>query len=72
MLIEGVGDGLSVGRTYREAPEIDGMVLMPGEAEVGSLIPARIVAAQEYDLIAEFLPKRAQAADQKASDSRVP
>lgn len=57
VLIEGVGDGLSVGRTYREAPEIDGMVLIPGEAQVGSLIPARIVAAQEYDLIAEFLPE---------------
>ncbi|NLG51116.1 MAG: 30S ribosomal protein S12 methylthiotransferase RimO [Chloroflexi bacterium] len=71
VLIEGVGEGLSVGRTYREAPEIDGMVLIPGEAEVGSLVPARIVAAQEYDLIAEFLPQDAQTADQKASDMRV-
>lgn len=53
ILVEGVGDGLSVGRSYREAPEVDGLVLVPGEATVGDLVRARVVAAQEYDLIAE-------------------
>jgi len=53
ILIEGVGDGLSVGRSYREAPEVDGLVLVPGEAAVGDIIRARVVGAQEYDLIAE-------------------
>jgi len=53
ILIEGVGDGLSVGRSYREAPEIDGMVLIAGEEKVGEFVHARIVGAQEYDLIAE-------------------
>lgn len=52
VLIEGVGDGLSVGRSYREAPEIDGLVLVPGEATVGDLVRVRVVAAQAYDLIA--------------------
>jgi len=54
VLVEGVGDGLSVGRSYREAPEIDGLVLVPGETVVGDIIRARVVAAQEYDLIAEM------------------
>jgi ribosomal protein S12 methylthiotransferase len=53
ILIEGVGDGLTIGRSYREAPEIDGMVLLRGEATVGDLVTVRIVEAQEYDLIAE-------------------
>ena len=53
ILIEGVGDGLSLGRSYREAPEIDGMVLIAGEEKVGEFVHARIVGAQEYDLIAE-------------------
>lgn len=55
ILIEGVGDGLSVGRSYREAPEVDGMVLVPGELPVGELVVARVVAAQEYDLVAEAI-----------------
>lgn len=55
VLIEGTGDGLSVGRSYREAPEVDGLVLVPGELTVGALVRARIVAAKEYDLIAEAL-----------------
>jgi len=44
-----------VGRCYRDAPEIDGVVLLPGEAPVGQFVRARIVAAQEYDLIGERL-----------------
>jgi ribosomal protein S12 methylthiotransferase len=52
VLIEGVGDGVSVGRTYRDAPEIDGMVIVEGEAPVGGMIPARITGAMHYDLSA--------------------
>jgi len=54
ILVEGVGDGLTVGRSYREAPEIDGLVLIPGEAQVGEFVQARIVGAEAYDLIAEL------------------
>lgn len=50
MLVEGAGDGISVGRTYRDAPEIDGLVLVEGEAEMGDLIPVVITEASEYDL----------------------
>lgn len=55
ILVEGVGEGLTVGRTYRDAPEIDGMVLMAGELAVGEFVRGRIVGAQEYDLIAEVI-----------------
>lgn len=50
VLIEGNGDGLSVGRSYRDAPEIDGMVIVDGEVPVGELIPVRISGAMAYDL----------------------
>ncbi|MCB9007081.1 MAG: hypothetical protein H6656_06930 [Ardenticatenaceae bacterium] len=39
--VEGYGDGVSVGRSYRDAP-IDGMVFVPGELPVGELVPVRI------------------------------
>lgn len=50
VLIEGRGDGLSVGRTYRDAPEIDGVTVIEGELPVGEIIPARITGAMAYDL----------------------
>ncbi len=53
ILVEGSGGGLVVGRSYREAPEVDGMVLLAGEATPGEFLACRIVDAQEYDLIAE-------------------
>jgi ribosomal protein S12 methylthiotransferase len=54
VLVEGTGDGLSVGRSYRDAPEIDGMVLIPGEVAPGSLVRARITDAMEYDLVGQL------------------
>ena len=48
--MEGVGDGVSVGRTYRDAPEIDGLVFVPGELPVGELVPITIDGAMVYDL----------------------
>lgn len=51
-LIEGFGDGVSVGRTYRDAPEIDGMVFIPGELPVGEIVPVEIDGAMVYDLTA--------------------
>jgi len=50
VLIEGQGDGISLGRTYRDAPEIDGMVVIEGEVPVGEMIPVRINGAMTYDL----------------------
>ena len=53
VLVEGQGDGLSVGRSYRDAPEIDGMVLIPGDAPIGEIVPVRVTGAMEYDLVGE-------------------
>jgi ribosomal protein S12 methylthiotransferase len=41
---------LSLGRSYRDAPEIDGMVLIEGEIPVGEIVPVRITGAMAYDL----------------------
>ena len=51
VLIEGAGDGISVGRTYRDAPEVDGLVVVQGEWPVNSMLPVRITGAMEYDLL---------------------
>ena len=51
VLLEGVGDGLSVGRSYRDAPEIDGLVLIHEELEPGRFIRVQVSEALEYDLV---------------------
>lgn len=51
VLVEGSGDGLSTGRSYRDAPEIDGLVLVKEELPTGEMIPVLITGAMEYDLI---------------------
>jgi len=53
VLIDGVGEGVSIGRTYRDAPEIDGMVLIEEELEIGEIYPVRFSDALPYDLIGE-------------------
>ena len=50
VLIEGFNAGLSIGRSYRDAPEIDGMVLIEGPAEIGTIVPVKITGAMAYDL----------------------
>ena len=58
VLVEGTGEGLSVGRSYRDAPEIDGLVMFGGEAPVGDFVPVRITEAGEYDLTGKWLRHR--------------
>lgn len=50
VLIEGCGEGLSVGRSYRDAPEVDGLVIIEGEVPVGEMVPVSISGAMHYDL----------------------
>jgi ribosomal protein S12 methylthiotransferase len=50
VLIEGQGDGLSMGRTFRDAPEIDGLTILEGEYPIGEILPVRITGALAYDL----------------------
>jgi ribosomal protein S12 methylthiotransferase len=58
MLVEGQGasdDGrdLVVGRSFRDAPEVDGQVFAWGRAAVGELVPVYVTQALEYDLWGE-------------------
>jgi ribosomal protein S12 methylthiotransferase len=46
------GQMISLGRSYRDAPEIDGYVLIEGELSVGELVPVRVTGAMVYDLVA--------------------
>ncbi len=50
VLIEGRGDGIAIGRTYRDAPEIDGLTVVENDAPLGQLVPVRISRATAYDL----------------------
>jgi ribosomal protein S12 methylthiotransferase len=52
ILVEGYGDDLSIGRSYRDAPEIDGLVIIPGQLPLGEIVPVRIDGAMTYDLTA--------------------
>jgi hypothetical protein len=52
VLIEGQNDGLTIARSYRDAPEIDGYVLIDGEPPVGEIVPVRVTGAMTYDLTA--------------------
>jgi ribosomal protein S12 methylthiotransferase len=63
ILVEGHGEGedddgnpldtvITLGRSYRDAPEIDGYVIVEGELPVGEIVPVRITGATTYDLLA--------------------
>jgi ribosomal protein S12 methylthiotransferase len=52
ILVEGVGEGVSIGRSYRDAPEIDGMVIVEGELKSGEMAAVTVTGAMTYDLSA--------------------
>ena len=55
-VIEDSGEMISLGRTYRDAPEIDGMVIVEGELPEGEISPVRITGAMTYDLTGVPVP----------------
>jgi ribosomal protein S12 methylthiotransferase len=42
---------LAIGRSYRDAPEVDGGVRVLGPAPVGAIVRVRITDAEPYDLV---------------------
>lgn len=57
VLIEGERDGIAHGRSFRDAPEIDGAVLIPEcTASPGQMVRAMVTDAQHYDVTARVLP----------------
>ncbi len=60
MLVEGLGeddDGNPVvaGRTYREAPEVDGLVIARGSASAGDRVTVKIEQSAGYDLFGRIV-----------------
>ena len=59
VLVEGriPEEGIYVGRTYRDAPDVDGYVFLDAEEEIisGDFVTAKITGADEYDLTGEVL-----------------
>ena len=54
VLVDEAGDGVSIARSYRDAPEIDGEVIIEGvELPVGEFVKVMITHADEHDLWAE-------------------
>jgi ribosomal protein S12 methylthiotransferase len=51
VLVEGYNEGISIGRSYRDAPEIDGLVLIEGQAPIGEFVQVQINSALTHDLI---------------------
>ncbi len=50
VLVEGRDKGIAIGRSYRDAPEIDGLVLIEGDAQIGDILPVKVTGALAYDL----------------------
>jgi ribosomal protein S12 methylthiotransferase len=51
VLIEGTVDNAVVGRSFRDAPEIDGLVFVNGETQFGEIVPVKITGAMAHDLM---------------------
>ncbi len=52
VLVEGVDNGVSVARSYRDAPEIDGYVIIEDALPAGEMVNVLVTGAMEYDLLA--------------------
>jgi ribosomal protein S12 methylthiotransferase len=70
VLFEGYGQGVSIGRSYRDAPEIDGLVLVKGEIPAGQMLPVLINEAMPYDLGGTTVRKK-QALPKSKNDRRI-
>lgn len=56
VLVDDAEDGQSLARSYRDAPEIDGQVVIEGvELPVGEFVKVRVTHADEHDLWAEVV-----------------
>jgi ribosomal protein S12 methylthiotransferase len=56
-----VGAGFVVGRSYRDAPEVDGLVLLEGDYRPGDFVRAKVTQALPYDLVATPVEQAVQA-----------
>jgi ribosomal protein S12 methylthiotransferase len=59
VLVEGAGDldgrPVRVGRSRRDAPEVDGVVFVSGEPDIGEIVKVRVTGALDYDLTGDLI-----------------
>ena len=59
VLIEGKipEDGIYIGRTYKDAPDVDGYIFVNAEEEMmsGDMVQVEITGASDYDLIGDVI-----------------
>jgi ribosomal protein S12 methylthiotransferase len=56
VLVEGVAPGGKLtGRAWNQAPEVDGLTVLRGQAQIGQIVQARVIAANPYDLEVEIV-----------------
>jgi len=51
--VSGKKEPVTLARSYRDAPEVDGLVVLPEVLPAGTMARARITGAMEYDLVGE-------------------
>jgi ribosomal protein S12 methylthiotransferase len=51
VLIEGTNEKIVIGRSFRDAPEIDGMIFAEGKADIGAITQVQITSAMTHDLM---------------------
>lgn len=73
VLVDGFDEqnGLSLCRSYREAPDIDGYILVRGKHAAGSRLKVRITGALPYDLEARLLKRYPRKARQPISEADI-
>jgi ribosomal protein S12 methylthiotransferase len=55
VMVDETGEDASVARSFRDAPEIDGLVYLDGRAQPGSIVDVEITGAEPYDLAARLV-----------------
>lgn len=58
VLLEGEENGYAFGRSFAEAPDVDGRILIPatgGVVPIGEYVKVRLTGVDEYDMIGECL-----------------
>jgi ribosomal protein S12 methylthiotransferase len=54
--LTGQKDAVTLARSYRDAPEVDGFVVVPDMLPIGEMATVRITGALEYDIMGERVP----------------
>ncbi len=75
VLVDEAKDGWIAGRSFRDAPEIDGWVYAQGIAELGSFVDVEVTEVKEYDLyghIKGFEPNRRKLVPLAMAGPRAP